>query len=128
MNLINPEVRELEEQFSGVRDRMSKIEGQVEELRRINVEVSRNTIWQFIVFTMTMAAVVIGGIKYQTDALRNEFNARFEAVEKRIEQSEKSVNLRLEQSERNLNARFEDLRQTVLSQRKQTGEKESPQK
>lgn len=79
-------------------------------------EASRQTIWQFVVFTLTMAAVVLGGIKYQTDALRNESNAKFEAIEKRIEQSE-----------RNVNARFEDLKQTVLLQRKQAvGAEASP--
>lgn len=109
MNLINPEVRDVQQHFFDLRDRMSKMEGQFEEVQRIVAEASRQTIWQFVVFTLTMAAVFLSGIKYQTDALRNESNARFEAIEKRIEQSE-----------RNINARFEDLKQTVLTQRKQT--------
>lgn len=119
MNLINPEVRDVQQHFFDLRDRMSKMEGQFEEVRRTVAEASRQTIWQFVVFTLTMATVVLGGIKYQTDALRNESNARFEAIEKRIEQSEKNLNARLEQSERNINARFEDLKQTVLTQRRQ---------
>ncbi len=117
MNIINTEVREMQQQFSEMRDRMSKFEGQVEELRRVVTEASRQTVWQLIVFTLTIVAAVLGGIKFQTDALRNESNARFDAIEKRIEQSE-----------RNMNARFEDLKQVVLSQRKQANEPQASPK
>ena len=120
MNIINPEVHEMQQQFSEMRDRMSKFEGQVEELRRVVTETSRQTVWQLIVFTLTIAAVVPGGLKFQTDALRNESNAKFDAIERRIEQAEKNTNLRIEQSDRNISIRFEDLKQVVLSQRKQT--------
>lgn len=128
MNIINPEVHEMQQQFSEMRDRMSKFEGQVEELRRVVTETSRQPVWQLIVFTLTIAAVVPGGLKFQTDALRNESNAKFDAIERRIEQAEKNTNLRIEQSDRNISIRFEDLKQVVLSQRKQTSGTEAAPK
>ncbi|MEO6726144.1 MAG: hypothetical protein ABIU20_00790 [Blastocatellia bacterium] len=86
---------------------MARIEGEIGELRRVATDTTRQTIWQFVIFTVTMAAILLGGIKYQTDTLRSEMNARFEAV-----------NQRLDQSEKNLAARFEDLKQEVRANRK----------
>jgi hypothetical protein len=65
-----------------------------------------------------MAGVVfgalIGGIKYQTDVLRREMDARFNAVEVRFDAMEK----RIDQAEKNLTNRFEDLKQEVRATRK----------
>jgi len=41
-----------------------------------------------------------------------------EAIENRIDQSEKNMNMRFEQFEKNITARFEDLKQEVRAQRK----------
>jgi hypothetical protein len=81
--------------------------GEFEELRRTGRDTTRQTIWQFIIFTITMAVVMLGGLKYQADVLRKEMDIRFEAMEQRIEQSEK-----------NIIARFEDLKQEVRASRK----------
>lgn len=82
--------------------------GELDEVKRTSSDTTRQTIWQFVIFTVTMAAILIGGIKYQADTLRNEMNLRFGAMERHIEQSEK-----------NLTARFEDLKQEVRATRKQ---------
>lgn len=45
-------------------------------------------------------------------------NMRFEMIDKRIEQSERSISARFEDLEKNITARFEDLKQEVRAQRK----------
>jgi len=88
--------------------------GELDEVKRTSGDMTKQTIWQFVIFTVTMAAILLGGIKYQTDTLRNEMNARFDAVNSRFD----AVNQRLEQSEKNITARFEDLKQEVRATRK----------
>jgi hypothetical protein len=85
---------------------MNYFEGKVEQVNRTASDTSRQTIWQFVIFTVTMAGVLIGATFYQTEALRRESNARFESLEKRLDQVEK-----------NMTARFDDLKQVVLSER-----------
>jgi hypothetical protein len=79
----------------------------IEQLKHTATDTSRQTIWQFVIFTVTMAGILIGGIKYQSDTLRPEMTLRFETIEKRLDQSEK-----------NILARFEDLKQEVRANRK----------
>ncbi len=107
MEIINPQIKELEQKYLELQNAMSHMRGELNEVKRISGDTTRQTIWQFVIFTITMAAILLGGIKYQTDTLRNEMNARFDAV-----------NQRLDQSEKNLNARFEDLKQEVRAGRK----------
>ncbi|MCI0336160.1 MAG: hypothetical protein L0226_01170 [Acidobacteria bacterium] len=114
MNIVNPEFRDLQQEVTELRDRMSKAEGRIEQVNRVASDTSRQTIWQFVIFTVTMAGVMAGMTVYQTEALRQETNARFEAIEKCMDQMEK-----------NLTARFDDLKQVVLSDRKQTAQPNS---
>jgi chaperonin cofactor prefoldin len=117
MNTVNPELRDLEQQVIQIRDRVAKAEGEIQQLNRTAGDTTKQTIWQFVIFTVTMAAVLLGGMYFQTEALRRESNVRFEALQSRIEQSEKALTQRIEQSERSLNARFEDLKQEVRASR-----------
>lgn len=79
----------------------------MKEMFRCNISNNtRQTIWQFVIFTITMAVILAGGIRYQADTLRHEFDLRFESLDKRIDQAEK-----------NISARFEDLKQEVRSGR-----------
>lgn len=107
MEVINPQMKDLEHKFEDLRITVSQMRGELDEVKRISSDTTRQTIWQFVIFTITMAAILLGGIKYQTDTLRNEMNIRFEAMNQRFEQSEK-----------NLTARFEDLKQEVRAGRK----------
>ncbi|MDX2041420.1 MAG: hypothetical protein SF097_09230 [Acidobacteriota bacterium] len=113
MQVIQPEFNELQRQVSDMRERLSTAEGQILQLNRASSDTSRQTIWQFVIFTITMGAILLGGLNYQTNALRNEFNARFDKIETQINSVEKSLG----QTERNLNARFEDLKQEVRSRK-----------
>jgi len=132
MDAINPELRELQQQVAKLSEkqsvtdaevarlkklepayaeiiaRLGQNEGKIEQVNRTASDTSRQTIWQFVIFTVTMAGVLISSSYFQTEALRRESNARFEAIEKRMDQIEK-----------NMTARFEDLKQVVLSERKQ---------
>ncbi|MEP7343127.1 MAG: hypothetical protein ABI977_35710 [Acidobacteriota bacterium] len=107
MEIINPQLNEVLQKQEEFQIKMARLEGEISELRRVATDTTRQTIWQFVIFTVTMAAILLGGIKYQTDTLRSEMNARFDAV-----------NQRMDQSERNLTARFEDLKQEVRANRK----------
>jgi hypothetical protein len=107
MEVINPQLKELEQKFEVLQITVSQMRGELDEVKRTSGDTTRQTIWQFVIFTVTMAAILLGGIKYQTDTLRNEMNVRFDAMNQRIEQSEK-----------NITARFEDLKQEVRANRK----------
>jgi Mg2+ and Co2+ transporter CorA len=125
MSSVNLDLHDLQQQVIELRDRMSRAEGKIEQVNRAASDTSRQTIWQFVIFTVTMAGVLAGMTVYQTEALRRETNARFESVEKRIDQMEKNLNTQMDQLERSLTARFDDLKQVVLSDRKQTAQSSS---
>jgi phage shock protein A len=126
MEVISPQLKELERKHDDLqntvfqlREIVAQMRGELDELRRTARDTTRQTIWQFVIFTVTMAVILIGGIKYMSDTLRNEMNIRFEAMERRIDQMEKNNNARSEQTEKNIIARFEDLKQEVRASRKQ---------
>lgn len=138
METINPEIRELQQQVARLNERQSVTDAEVARLKKIEAQQAqiierlghnegrieqvnhtasdstRQTIWQFVIFTVTMAAVLIGSSIFQTEALRRESNARFEAIEKRMEQMDKNMNARFE----DMKLRFDDLKEVVLSQQK----------
>ena len=133
MSVINPEMHDLQEQVAEQRVRLANTEGRIDEVRRTASGTVRQTIWQFVIFTVTMAAVLLGGLNYQTEALRREFNARFETVNarfdsvddrfadmnKRFDARFDDMNKRFDARFDDMNKRFEDLKQIVLSRQKQ---------
>jgi len=114
MEIINPQLKDVLQKQEEFQIKMARIEGKIGELRRVATDTTRRTIWQFVIFTVTMAAILLGDIKYQTDTLRSEMNARFDSVNSRFD----AVNQRIDQTEKNLTARFEDLKQEVRANRK----------
>jgi hypothetical protein len=100
-------LKDLRQKFEDIRNSLSKLEGEVELLKTANRDNSRQTIWQFVIFTVTMAVILIGGIKYQSDTLRNEMEIRFEA-------QRREMSARFDSMEK----RFEDLKQEVRAGRK----------
>jgi hypothetical protein len=118
MEVINPQLKELERKHEELKSTVDYMRGEFEELRRTARDTTRQTIWQFIIFTITMASVMLVGLKYQADVLRKEMDIRFDAMEKRIEQSEKIVTARFEDLKKDLTSRFDDLRQEVRDSRK----------
>lgn len=120
MSTINPEMRDLQDQVNALRDRVVKAEGKIDQVNRVASDTTRQTIWQFVIFTATMAVILVGVINYQTDALRREFGGRFSAIDARFDAVGArfdGLEKRIDQSEKNLNARLEDLRR-VVTQRK----------
>jgi peptidoglycan hydrolase CwlO-like protein len=121
MEIINPQLKEVMQKQKEFQIKMARIEGEIGELRRVATDTTRQTIWQFVIFTVTMAAILLGGIQYQTDTLRSEINARFEGVNSRLDSVNSrfdAVNQRLDQTEKTLTVRFEDLKQEVRANRK----------
>jgi uncharacterized protein (DUF697 family) len=109
---LDPEFTVLRDKVESQGREIAELRATVQQLGRTASDTSRQTIWQFVIFTVTMVIAVPGSIvgasAYQTEALRREMNVRFEAMEKRTEQSEKNLITRIEQSEKNLTTRFED--------------------
>ncbi len=127
MEVINPQLRELERKQEELQTTVAYMRGELDEVKRLAGGTVRQTIWQFIIFTVTMGAIFLGGIRYQTETLRNEFNSRFETVDqrfnnvdiqfKRMDQRFEDMGKRMDQMEKNILARFEDLKQEVRSRR-----------
>ena len=117
MQAINPEMRDLPQQVSDLRDRLSKAEGEIQQLNRTAWDTTKQTIWQFVIFTVTMGTVVIGALNYQTSALSRELGVRHDSTDQKILAVEKRLEQRIDQVEKNLNARFEDLKQEVRSRK-----------
>jgi DNA anti-recombination protein RmuC len=106
MQNIDPEFRELKREVVEQGNRISRVEGEVLQLNRTAADNIKQTIWQFVAFTIAMAVILIGGLNYQTNALRNELGTRITKVEKRLEQ-------RIDQVEKNMNARFEETNRRI---------------
>ncbi|MGH9851805.1 MAG: hypothetical protein ACREBD_18365 [Blastocatellia bacterium] len=119
-NIIHPEIRDLQQ-------RVSRLEGQYEEIKRVAGDTSRQTIWQFVAFSAVMAGVLIGSSIFQTEALRRETVAKIEAVNQRFEQVNQrfeQVNQRFEQVEKRLDKiekSIEALTQEIRASRSRSG-------
>ncbi len=125
MEAINPDLRDLQNKYEelflkyvDLKSDLSKTQGEVTEIKRVSTSFSQQTIWQLLGFAIVMASVMTGGIYYQTQALRNEMNLRFEAQQQQMIQLEKNLNTQLASFEKNINTRFEDLKQEVRANRK----------
>jgi outer membrane murein-binding lipoprotein Lpp len=107
MEVINPEIRDLRNKVEELNASHARMEGQLELLKTSTKETARQTIWQFIIFAVTIAVILVGGIKYQTDVLRKEMDLQFES-------QRRETNARFDSMEK----RFEDLKQEVRASRK----------
>src|SRR5262245_24707621 len=87
------------------------------EIKLMSSDTSRQTIWQFVIFTMTMAAVMLGGLKYQAEVLRKEMDVRFEAQRLEMNVRFEAVKNQLGEMEKNILSCFEDLKQEVRTRR-----------
>ena len=84
MQAINPELRDLQQQVTELRDRLAKTEGEIQQLNRTASDNTKQTIWQFVIFTLSMGGLLIGGLNYQTSQLDARANLRADALEQRI--------------------------------------------
>ncbi len=119
MEVIDPRFKELERKHDALENAVAQIRGELDAVKRTSSDTSRQTIWQFVIFLVTMAVVVLGGIKYQTDTLRREMDLRFDAqrqeMNARHEAQRQEMNARFDAMEK----RFEDLKQEVRASRRQ---------
>jgi len=118
MEVINPQLNEVERKLEELKSTVFQMRGEVDAIKLNTRDNSRQTIWQFVIFTVTMGAILIGGIKHQTDNIRNEMNIRFDAQRQEINARFEAMEKRIGQSEQNMTARFEDLKQEVRANRK----------
>jgi hypothetical protein len=117
MDIINPEFKELQRKQEELRSTVDLMRGELNEIKRMSSDTSRQTIWQFVIFTMTMAAVMLGGLKYQADVLRKEMDLRFEAQRLEMNVRFEAVKNQMAETEKNIISRFEDLKQEVRTRR-----------
>ncbi len=125
MEAINPEVRDLRDKYENLLEKyvelsagLSRTQGEVAEIKRVSTSFSQQTIWQLVGFAAVMASVMITGIYYQTNALRNEFNPKLDSLERQMNLRFEAQERQILQVEKNLNARFEDLKQEVRASRR----------
>lgn len=85
---VNPEMRELQQKVEEMRINLARTQGEIEIIRHNSERNDRQTMRQFVIFTVTMlltvATTLIGTSVFQTDALRREMTARFEMVDQRF--------------------------------------------
>ncbi len=120
MEIINPELKELERKQEELQTTVAYMRGEIDELKHITRDTTRQTIWQFIIFTVTMSAVMLGGLKYQADVLRKEMDLHFKGVDQQfssVDQKLGSMEKRMDAMEKNLLLRFDDLKQEVRQSR-----------
>ncbi len=122
---FNPEIADLREKVEGCVKELAEMRGSVQQLDKIVGATVRQSIWQLIALIVSLCLAIAGGLAYQTsaidkriDQMEKSSNTRFEMIEKRIEQSETNMSARFEDLEKNITSRFEDLKQEVRAQRK----------
>ena len=129
---FNPEIAALRDKVEEHSKELAEMRGTVNQLTKIVSASVRQSIWQLIAVIVTLLVAIGGGLAYQTSAIDKRIeqmerssNTRFEMIEKRFEQSDKNfgdrfeqLEKRIEQSDKNMAARFEDLKQEVRAQRK----------
>jgi hypothetical protein len=117
---INPDFRDLQQKVEELQITLAKTQGEIAIIKHNSERNDRQTITQFVIFTVTMLIAVvsclIGTSIFQTDALRCEMNAKFETVNQRIDsvnQRIDSVDKRMERLEKSL----EEIRREIASQK-----------
>jgi F0F1-type ATP synthase membrane subunit b/b' len=118
---FNPEIAALRKEVEGYGKELAEMRGTVNQLNKIVSASVRQSIWQLIALLVGLCVTIAGGLAYQGSVM----DKRYEQIEKRFEQSDKTfgnrfdqLEKRIEQSEKNITARFEDLKQEVRAQRK----------
>lgn len=113
---INPEFRELQQKVDEMRLNLARTQGEIEIIKHNSERNDRQTIKQFVIFTVTMLIAVVtclvGTSIFQTDALRREMNAKFETVDQRFE----TVNQRFDSIDKRfdlLEKRMERMEQSI---------------
>ncbi|MCI0388770.1 MAG: hypothetical protein MOB07_08405 [Acidobacteria bacterium] len=114
---INPDFRELQQKVEEMRISLAKTQGEIEIIKHNSERNDRQTIKQFVIFTITMLIAVvsclIGTSIFQTDALRREMSARFETVNRRFDSVEKrmdSMEKKMERMEQSIDEIKTELR------------------
>ncbi|HMV47603.1 MAG TPA: hypothetical protein PLD20_02865 [Blastocatellia bacterium] len=104
--MVHPEIIQLREKcellqskYELLSERVSRTEGRVSD-------ATKQTIWQFVIFMVGVASLIIGLVNYQNSILEK----RFDQMEKRLEQMQKDSNSRLERVERTLDDLNKELR------------------
>jgi septal ring factor EnvC (AmiA/AmiB activator) len=114
---INPEFRDLQQKVEEMRINLAKTQGEIEIIKHNSERNDRQTIKQFVIFTISMLIAVvsclIGTSIFQTDSLRREMNARFETVNQRIDSVDKridSIDKKMDKFEQSLEEIKKELR------------------
>ena len=129
---FNPEIAALRDKVEEHTKELAEMRGNLHQLDKIIGATVRQSIWQLIAVIVTLLVAIAGGLAYQTSAIDKRIeqmerssNTRYEQIEKRFEQSDKNfgdrfeqLEKRIEQSDKNMAARFEDLKQEVRALRK----------
>ncbi len=100
---------------------LSELRGSVQQLDKIIAATTRQSIWQLIALIATLSGTILGAMIFLTNTIEkrfDQFEKRFEQIEKNQLLHREAIEKRIELSEKNMNARFEDLKQEVRNQRR----------
>jgi hypothetical protein len=121
---INPEFRDLQQKVETLALNLAMTQGEIAIIRQNSERNDRQTITQFVIFTVTMLIAVvsclIGTSIFQTDALRREMNAKFETVNQTVNQRFDNVNERLDAVDKRmerLEKSMEEIRKELASRK-----------
>ncbi|MGH9838516.1 MAG: hypothetical protein ACREEM_07020 [Blastocatellia bacterium] len=92
---------------------ISELRGSVQQIDKIVAATTRQSIWQLIALIATLSGTILGAMIYLTHTI----DKRFEQIEKNQLLHREAIEKRIELSEKNMSARFEDLKQEVRNQR-----------
>src|SRR5438552_13709550 len=117
---FNPEIAALRDKVEEHTKELAEMRGNLHQLDKIIGATVRQSIWQLIAVIVTLLVAIAGGLAYQTSAIDKRIeqmerssNTRFEMIEKRIDESARNMTSRFEDLEKNMTSRFEDLEKNM---------------
>jgi predicted nucleic acid-binding Zn-ribbon protein len=106
MVMVNPELLHLREKQELLQSKLELLSERVSRTEGRVTDATKQTIWQFVIFMVGVASLIIGLVNYQNSVLEK----RFDQIDKRLEQMQKDTNSRLDRVERNLDELNKELR------------------
>lgn len=104
--MVNPELLHLREKQELLQSKLELLSERVSRTEGRVTDATKQTIWQFVIFMVGVASLIIGLVNYQNSVLEK----RFDQIDKRLEQMQKDTNSRLDRVERNLDELNKELR------------------
>ncbi|MEP7336930.1 MAG: hypothetical protein ABI977_04245 [Acidobacteriota bacterium] len=104
--MVNPEIIQLREKYEALQSKYEILSERVSRNEGRITDSTKQTIWQFVIFMLGVAGLIIGLVNYQNSVLEK----RFDELNRRIEEGRKDLSTRQERIEGNLDDLNKELR------------------